>query len=80
MYAVPLFRDHRHGGAFLTHLSRNEKLELLRSITAEHQNLKARVKELEGQISRSPADQVEMAELKKRKLLIKDKILSLDSN
>ncbi len=64
----------------MTELSRNEKLELLRSITAEHQSLKARVKELEGQISRSPADQIEMAELKKRKLLIKDKILSLDSN
>lgn len=64
----------------MTHLSQNEKLELLRSITAEHQSLKARVKELEKQIFRSPADQVEMAELKKRKLQMKDKILSLECN
>ena len=64
----------------MIHLSRNEKLELLRSITAEHQSLKARVKELAGQITRSPADQVELVELKKRKLLMKDKILSLECN
>lgn len=69
-----------HGGAFLTHLSKNEKLELLRSITAEHQSLKARVKQLEGQISRSPAERIEIAELKKRKLLMKDKIRILECN
>ena len=70
----------RHGGAFLNHLSHHEKLELLRSITAEHQSLKARVKQLEGQITRSPADQVEMAELKKKKLLMKDRIRVLECN
>ncbi len=78
--AVLTQRNNWHGGAFLNHLSKNEKLELLRSITAEHQSLKARVRQLEGQIFRSPDDQVEMAELKKRKLLMKDRIRVLECN
>ena len=64
----------------LNHLSQNEKLELLRSITAEHQSLKDRVKQLEGQISRSPKDWLEISELKKRKLLIKDRMQVLGHN
>ncbi|MCP4445305.1 MAG: YdcH family protein [Myxococcales bacterium] len=64
----------------MNNLSTNEKLELLRSISAEHQSLKARLRELEEQIFRTPADQVEIAELKKRKLLMKDKIRVLERN
>ncbi len=69
-----------HGGAFLKHLSSREKLELLSKITAEHQSLKARVKELEEQLSLTSAEQIEISQLKKRKLLMKDQIQILEHN
>ncbi len=61
-------------------LSSSETLELLSKIMTEHQSLKARVKELGEQISRTSAEQVEMSQLKKRKLLMKDKIQVLTRN
>ena len=61
-------------------LSRRDKLELLSKITAEHQSLKARVKRLAEQKSLTSAEQIEIAQLKKRKVLIKDRIQSLERN
>lgn len=64
----------------MKHLSSREKLELLSKIMAEHQSLKARVKELEEQISLTSAEQVEISQLKKRKLLMKDRMQILERN
>lgn len=61
-------------------LSSRDKLELLSKISAEHQTLKARVKMLEGQISLTSAEQIEIAQLKKRKLLMKDRMQILQRN
>ena len=61
-------------------LSSSEKLELLSKIMTEHQTLKARVKELGQQLSRTSAEQIEMSQLKKRKLLMKDRIQILSKN
>lgn len=61
-------------------LSTDEKLELLSKITAEHQTLKARVKQLEEQRWLTADEEVEIAELKKRKLLMKDRIHILQRN
>ena len=66
--------------SFLKELSSSEKLQLLSKIMTEHQLLKARVKELEEQISRTSAEQVEIAQLKKRKLLMKDRMQILERN
>ncbi len=61
-------------------LSSSEKLELLSKIMNEHQSLKARVKQLGEQLSRTSAEQIEMSQLKKRKLLMKDQIHILNKN
>lgn len=68
------------GGVFLKKLSSSEKLELLSKIMTEHQSLKARVKQLGEQLSRTSAEQIEMSQLKKRKLLMKDRIQILNKN
>jgi uncharacterized protein YdcH (DUF465 family) len=68
------------GGVFLKELSSSEKLELLSKIMTEHQSLKARVKQLGEQLSRTSAEQIEMSQLKKRKVLMKDKIQLLRRN
>ena len=70
----------QHGGVFLKELSSSEKLELLSKIMTEHQLLKARVKQLEEQISRTSEEQIEIAQLKKRKLLMKDRMQVLERN
>jgi hypothetical protein len=69
-----------HGGVFLKELSSSEKQQLLSQISMEHQALKARVKMLEEQLSRTSAEQIEIAQLKKRKLLMKDRMLILQRN
>ena len=61
-------------------LSSAEKLELLSKITKEHQSLKERVKQLEGQRSLTSAEQIEISQLKKRKLLMKDRMHILQRN
>lgn len=43
-------------------------------LTAEHQALKARVRELETQHLRTSAEQIEISQLKKKKLLAKDRL------
>ena len=60
--------------------SSSEKLELLSKIMTEHQTLKARVRQLGQQLSRTSAEQIEMSQLKKRKLLMKDRIQILSRN
>lgn len=49
-------------------------------LAAEHQSLKARVKKLEASISLTSAEQLEISELKKKKLLTKDRIQILERN
>lgn len=61
-------------------LSQRDQLELLSQLTLEHQNLKARVKKLEGQFFRTRPEELEISELKKRKLLTKDRIFVLQQN
>lgn len=61
-------------------LSTREKLELMSKLAAEHQSLKARVKKLEASISLTSAEQLEISELKKKKLLTKDRIQILERN
>ena len=61
-------------------LSSHEKLELLSKLTAEHQALKARVRELESHVSLTSQERIEMSELKKKKLWTKDRIQLLQRN
>ena len=61
-------------------LSSSEKLELLSKITSEHQSLKARVQQLKQQLSLTSAEQIEISQLKKRKVLMKDRIEILQRN
>ena len=69
-----------HGDRFLKELSSSEKLELLSKITSEHQSLKARVQQLKQQRSLTSAEQIEISQLKKRKVLMKDRIEILQRN
>lgn len=57
-------------------LSRQEQLEQLHD---QHRALKARLKELERHLSLTSAEEVERAELKKMKLLTKERILRLQA-
>jgi hypothetical protein len=52
-------------------------LSQLRQLRAEHQALEARLQTLEQQRSLTSAEQLERAELKKRKLAAKDRIARL---
>ncbi|HUH02249.1 MAG TPA: YdcH family protein [Kofleriaceae bacterium] len=54
--------------------------ELIDQLTAEHRALKARLRELEKHKAMTSAEQVEYAQLKKMKLLAKDRIRVLVQN
>lgn len=56
------------------------KDDLLGELTAEHQALKERLRELSRHLSLTSAEQVEYAQLKKLKLRTKDRIHSLQQN
>ena len=53
------------------------KQALLAELTAEHQRLDAAVQQLEKRHTLTPAEQAEVARLKKQKLLTKDRIARL---
>lgn len=55
-------------------------MDLVSRLMLEHQSLKARVKKLEGQFFRTRPEELEIAELKKRKLQTKDRIFVLQQN
>jgi hypothetical protein len=56
------------------------KEELLDQLVAEHQQLKARLRALSRHVALTSAEQVEAAQLKKLKLLAKDRIAYLRSH
>jgi uncharacterized protein YdcH (DUF465 family) len=56
------------------------KDDLLAELTAEHQALKERLRELDRHLSLTSAEQVEYTQLKKLKLRTKDRIHSLQTN
>lgn len=77
----PIHCDNTQQGAvFLKELSIRQKLELLSKIMNEHQSLKARVKQLAEQRSRTSEEQIEISQLKKRKVLMKDRMQVLQRN
>ena len=55
----------------------DSKQQTLARLMAEHQQLEARVRELEHHISLTTAEQVEIAQLKKLKLRTKDQLYQL---
>ena len=54
-----------------------EKQSKIEELIAEHRRLDGLVRELERRVSLSPAEQVEISRLKKRKLLTKDRLARL---
>lgn len=56
-----------------------DKATLLEELTQEHRRLDELVRELERRVALTPAEQVEISRLKKRKLLTKDRIARLSS-
>ena len=57
-----------------------EVMAQLNGLRSEHADLEKRLNELERHLSLSPEEQVERINLKKAKLLIKDKIRSLEAS
>ena len=57
----------------------SDKQSLLEELTQEHRRLDELVRELERRVALTPAEQVEISRLKKRKLLTKDRIARLTS-
>ncbi len=55
------------------------KPEVLAELTAEHRRLDAQVQQLEKRRALTPAERTEIANLKKQKLLTKDRIARLGS-
>ncbi|GEM_PF-2396172 len=55
------------------------KQEVLADLTAEHRRLDAQVQKLEKRRALTPAERTEIANLKKQKLLTKDRIARLGS-
>lgn len=55
----------------------NGKLEQIAALTAEHRRLDELVQQLEKRRALTPAEQAEIARLKKQKLLTKDRIARL---
>ena len=53
---------------------------LLDSLTAQHEQLKSRLRELEKHVSLTTAEQLEYSRLKKLKLRTKDRIYQLQQN
>jgi uncharacterized protein YdcH (DUF465 family) len=53
------------------------KQQMMERLSAEHRALKARVHELEGHISLTSQEQLELARLKKLKLHTKDQLYTL---
>ena len=56
------------------------KQSQLRQLTAEHQELKARLRSLNRHVALTSAEQVEVAQLKKLKLRAKDRIRLLEQS
>ena len=50
---------------------------LIEELTAEHRRLDELVRELERRVALTPAEQIEISRLKKKKLLTKDRLARL---
>ncbi len=61
----------------MTTTTEGSKQAVLEQLTAEHRRLDEELRRLERRRALSPAEQVEIARLKKQKLLTKDRIARL---